>query len=138
MATINQLAKKGFRKNKKLYSSVKALQRCPQKRGICIKIFNIKPKKPNSAQRKIAKIKLFKGPKIRASIPGIGHNLQEFSLVMVRGCRVRDVPGMHYKIIRGKYDFFYLEKFERKHRRSKFSIPNARRRMIRQSKVNAS
>jgi len=128
MATFNQLAKKGFRKTKKSYSSVKALMKCPQKRGICLKIFNIKPKKPNSAQRKIAKIRLFNGCRIRASIPGVGFRLQEFAVVLVRGCRVRDVPGMHYKMIRGKRDFLYFEKFDRKHRRSKYGQPNRERR----------
>jgi len=125
MPTINQLLKK-CRKPKKRYSRTRILGGCPQRKGICVKVYITKPKKPNSAERKIAKIKLFNGKALRASIPGQGHTLQEHAIVMVRAARVRDIPGMQYKLIRGKYDFHFKESFERKQRRSKFSIPKSK------------
>lgn len=101
--TIVQLLK-GARKPKRLRSRVKALERCPQKRGICLKVYTTTPKKPNSGLRKVAKIKLSNGRKIIAKIPGIGHNLHEHSAVLIRAGRVRDIPGVSYRILRGSLD----------------------------------
>jgi small subunit ribosomal protein S12 len=122
MPTVNQLLKK-CRKPKRKYCRTLNLEGSPQRRGICVKVYITKPKKPNSAERKIAKIKLSTGKFIRAAIPGQGHTLQEHAVVLVRAGRVRDIPGMHYRIIRGKLDFNYKENFDRQQRRSKFSIP---------------
>lgn len=123
--TFNQLVRKGRGKRKK-YCRTLNLQGCPQRVGTCLKVYTTKPKKPNSAIRKIAKIRLSNGLRIRAAIPGQGHNLQNHAMVMVRAGRVRDIPGIHYKIIRGKYDFPYREAFNRSQRRSKFGIPRPR------------
>lgn len=100
MPTINQLIRYG-RKPKKKKSKAPALQGNPQKRGVCIKVSTMTPKKPNSALRKIARVRLSNGIEVTAYIPGIGHNLQEHSVVLVRGGRVKDLPGVRYKIIRG-------------------------------------
>src|SRR5436309_2393495 len=111
MPTFIQLSlkkKSSMRLKKKYYSRTKHLRGCPQKKGICVKVYITKPKKPNSAQRKVAKVALgrtFKAKKILVAIPGQGHTLQKFSVVMVRGGRVRDIPGVRYKLMRGKYDF---------------------------------
>ena len=105
MPTINQLCKKSCRKKKIFKSKTPALQKNPQKKGVCIKIFTRTPKKPNSALRKVAKIKLSTGKKLESYIPGEGHNLQEYSVVLMRGGRVADLPGVKYHLIRGKYDF---------------------------------
>ncbi len=105
MATINQLCKQYCRKKKFLKLKTRALQKNPQKRGICVKVFTRTPKKPNSAIRKVAKIKLSSGKRVEAYIPGEGHNLQEYSVVLMRGGRVPDLPGVKYHLIRGKYDF---------------------------------
>lgn len=105
MATITQLCKKHCRKKKNFKRKTKALQQCPQKRGVCVKVFTKTPKKPNSALRKVAKIKLSYGKKVEAYIPGEGHNLQDYSVVLMRGGRVKDLPGVKYHLIRGKYDF---------------------------------
>lgn len=105
MPTINQLCKKYCRVKKFFRSKVPALNQNPQKKGICLKIFNRTPKKPNSALRKVAKIKLSTGKILDAYIPGEGHNLQEYSVVLMRGGRVADLPGVKYHLIRGKYDF---------------------------------
>merc|ERR1712087_796464 len=117
MPTINQLCKTKrlvkVRKNK-----VPALQSNPQKKGICLKIFLRTPKKPNSALRKLARLKLTNGKKITAYIPGEGHKLQEYSTVLVRGGRVKDLPGIKYTLIRGKLDFSGLK--NRKTSRSKY------------------
>lgn len=83
----------------------KALKQCPQKRGVCVKVFIKTPKKPNSAQRKVAKVRLSYGKKVEAYIPGEGHNLQDYSVVLMRGGRVKDLPGVKYHLIRGKFDF---------------------------------
>lgn len=117
MPTINQLVK---RKRIKKYRSKKrpALEQCPQKKGICVKILTRSPKKPNSANRKLALIKLSNNKRIYGYIPGEGHNLQEHSVVLVRGGRVKDLPGIKYKIIRGALDFEGLK--ERKQARSKY------------------
>lgn len=105
MPTINQLCKKSCRRKKIFQSKTPSLQKNPQKKGVCIKIFTRTPKKPNSALRKVAKIKLSTGKKLESYIPGEGHNLQEYSVVLMRGGRVADLPGVKYHLIRGKYDF---------------------------------
>lgn len=122
MINYKQL-ERNCRKKKFHYNSSKLLLKCPQRKGVCIKIRIMAPKKPNSAQRKIVKLKLSTGRKILAYIPGQGHNLHEHSRVLVRGGKVPDLPGIHYKLIRGKYDFSWNETFERRNRRSKFGIP---------------
>ncbi len=103
LPTINQLIRKG-RKKKKTKSKARALQSCPQRRGVCTRVYTSTPKKPNSALRKIARVRLTNGIEITAYIPGEGHNLQEHSIVLVRGGRVRDLPGVRYKIVRGALD----------------------------------
>ncbi len=103
MPTINQLVRLG-RKPKKRKSKSPALDGCPQKRGTCIRVYTTTPKKPNSALRKVAKVRLSNGKEVIAYIPGIGHNLQEHSVVLVRGGRVKDLPGVKYHIVRGVYD----------------------------------
>ena len=103
MPTINQLIRKG-RENKTYKSKSPILQGCPQKRGVCLSVKTLTPKKPNSAMRKIARVRLTSGIDGTAYIPGIGHNLQEHSVVLIRGGRVRDLPGVRYHIIRGTLD----------------------------------
>jgi small subunit ribosomal protein S12 len=103
MPTINQLVRHG-RAPKKRKSKAPALAANPQKKGVCIRVYATTPKKPNSALRKVAKVRLSNGKEVIAYIPGEGHNLQEHSVVMVRGGRVKDLPGVKYHIIRGKYD----------------------------------
>lgn len=120
MPTFNQLINKG-RKKKKHKITLKSLDGCPFKRGVCLKVYTTKPKKPNSAIRKIAKVKLIKNKKkIIIAIPGIGHKLMEHSMVLVRGGRANDLPGVRYKAVRGKLDFLMDEKFNRKNKRSKY------------------
>jgi small subunit ribosomal protein S12 len=97
------------------------LQGCPQKRGVCVRVYTVTPKKPNSALRKVARVRLTNGIEITAYIPGIGHNLQEHSVVLVRGGRVRDLPGVRYKIIRGALDAAGVQ--NRKKSRSKYGTP---------------
>ena len=119
MSTLNQLIfRRQKRSLKNKLNKSPALEKCPQKKGICLKIYTKTPKKPNSALRKVAKIKLsnFKG--IIGYIPGISHNLQEHSIVLVRGGRVQDLPGVKYHLIRGKYDLLGLR--NRKTSRSKY------------------
>jgi small subunit ribosomal protein S12 len=103
MPTINQLIRKG-RKSEKKKSKSQALQRNPQRRGVCTLVRTQTPKKPNSALRKIARVRLSNGKEVTAYIPGIDHNLQEHSIVLVRGGRVRDLPGVRYHIVRGTLD----------------------------------
>ncbi len=103
MPTINQLIRHG-RQKKVSKSKTPALQGNPQKRGVCIRVMTQTPRKPNSALRKIARVKLVNGIEVTAFIPGVGHNLQEHSVVLVRGGRVKDLPGIRYKIIRGTMD----------------------------------
>lgn len=103
MPTTNQLIRKGRKKTKSKTKSP-ALQTCPQKRGVCTQVKTTTPKKPNSALRKIARIKLTNGAEVTAYIPGVGHNLQEHSVVLIRGGRVKDLPGVRYHIIRGTLD----------------------------------
>jgi len=101
--TINQLVRKG-RTQKKYKSKSPALERCPQKRGVCTRVFTTTPKKPNSAMRKVARIRLTNNIEVTGYIPGIGHNLQEHSIVLIRGGRVKDLPGVRYHVIRGPLD----------------------------------
>ncbi len=103
MPTINQLVRKG-RSDKRKKTKAPALQGCPQRRGVCTQVKTSTPKKPNSALRKIARVRLTNGIEVTSYIPGIGHNLQEHSIVLVRGGRVKDLPGVRYKIIRGTLD----------------------------------
>ena len=103
MPTINQLVRKG-REAVRQKSKTPAMQACPQKRGVCIRVYTTTPKKPNSALRKVARVRLTSGIEVTAYIPGVGHNLQEHSIVLVRGGRVKDLPGVRYKIIRGSLD----------------------------------
>ena len=103
MATISQIVRKG-RVRKKARSSAAALDGCPQKKGVCVRVSTVTPKKPNSAMRKVARVKLTNGLTVTAYIGGIGHNLQEHSLVLIRGGRVKDLPGVRYHIIRGTLD----------------------------------
>ncbi len=103
MPTINQLIR-SERKIKKQRSSSPALTKCPQKRGVCTRVYTTTPKKPNSALRKVAKVRLSNGYEVISYIPGIGHNLQEHSVVLIRGGRVKDLPGCRYHIVRGVLD----------------------------------
>ncbi|MFB0526639.1 MAG: 30S ribosomal protein S12 [bacterium] len=103
MPTINQLIKKG-RKKIKQKAKTPALGGCSQKRGVCIRVYTTTPKKPNSALRKVARVKLSNGMEVTAYIPGIGHNLQEHSIVLIRGGRVKDLPGVRYHVVRGTLD----------------------------------
>ncbi|USO02349.1 MAG: 30S ribosomal protein S12 [Alphaproteobacteria bacterium] len=103
MPTINQLVRKG-RIPVKAKNKVPALEACPQKRGVCTRVFTTTPKKPNSALRKVARIQLSNGYEVTGYIPGMGHNLQEHSVVMIEGGRVKDLPGVRYHIIRGTLD----------------------------------
>ncbi len=117
MPTINQLIRNP-RKPRKQRSKAPALEGNPQKRGVCIRVYTTTPKKPNSALRKVAKVRLSNGREIIAYIPGEGHNLQEHSVVLVRGGRVKDLPGVKYHIVRGVYDAAGVEK--RRNSRSKY------------------
>ena len=117
MPTINQLVRKG-RKNKTKRSKSPVLDSCPQRRGVCLQVKTQTPKKPNSALRKVAKIRLTNGFEVIGYIPGEGHNLQEHSVVMIRGGRVKDLPGVRYHIIRGVLDTQGVK--DRKQRRSKY------------------
>jgi len=117
MATIAQLCSK-IRKTQKYSTKTPALFGCPQKKGVCVKIFNRTPKKPNSALRKVAKFKLSSGKIVEAYICGEGHNLHEYSQALMRGGRVPDLPGVKYHLVRGKYDFEGLK--IRKTSRSKY------------------
>ena len=103
MPTINQLVRQA-RSKVKNRTAAPALQRCPQKRGVCIRVQTITPKKPNSALRKVARVRLTNGIEVTSYIPGEGHNLQEHSVVLIRGGRVKDLPGVRYHIVRGKLD----------------------------------
>ena len=117
MPTINQLVRKG-RKAIRRKTDAPALQACPQKRGVCVRVYTSTPKKPNSALRKIARVRLTNGIEVTSYIPGEGHNLQEHSLVLIRGGRVKDLPGVRYHIIRGKLDAVGVA--NRKRGRSKY------------------
>ncbi|RMH02084.1 MAG: 30S ribosomal protein S12 [Planctomycetota bacterium] len=117
MPTINQLVRKG-RKPTRKKSKSPVLDACPQKRGVCTQVKTMTPKKPNSALRKVARVRLSNGKEITAYIPGEGHNLQEHSIVLVRGGRVRDLPGVRYHVIRGTLDAAGVD--DRKRSRSKY------------------
>ena len=110
MLTKAQLCIRKSRKTKKSKKKTPALLQNPQRKGVCVRIFNRTPKKPNSALRKVVKLKLSGGRKVEAYIPGEGHNLQEYSVVLMRGGRVQDLPGVKYHLIRGKYDFQGVKK----------------------------
>ena len=117
MPTINQLVRKG-RQVVSYKTKCPALQENPQKRGVCTRVYTTTPKKPNSALRKVARVRLTNGMEVTAYIPGIGHNLQEHSVVLIRGGRVKDLPGVRYHIIRGKLDTTGVE--NRRKARSKY------------------
>jgi len=117
MPTINQLVRKGREKIIKR-NKVPALDACPQKRGVCIRVYTTTPKKPNSALRKVARVKLTNGQEVTCYIPGEGHNLQEHSVVLIRGGRVKDLPGVRYHILRGNLDTQGVT--NRKQQRSKY------------------
>jgi small subunit ribosomal protein S12 len=122
MPTINQLCK-NIRKRKRKKGSAPALRENPQLRGVCLKVFTRTPKKPNSALRKVARVRLSNGEIVSAYIPGEGHNLQEYSSVLVRGGRVKDLPGVKYHLVRGCYDLTGLVK--RKTSRSKYGTKSS-------------
>jgi small subunit ribosomal protein S12 len=115
--TISQLIRKGRKKVQKKTKSP-ALKMCPQKRGVCTRVYTTTPKKPNSALRKVARVRLTNGMEVTAYIPGVGHNLQEHSIVLIRGGRVKDLPGVRYHIIRGALDTLGVT--DRKRGRSKY------------------
>ena len=117
MPTINQMVRKG-RAIQKSRNKVPALESCPQKRGVCTRVYTTTPKKPNSALRKVARVRLTNGFEVTSYIPGEGHNLQEHSVVMIRGGRVKDLPGVRYHIIRGTLDTQGVN--DRRQRRSKY------------------
>lgn len=117
MPTINQLVRHGRKKIKKR-SDTPSLKACPQKRGVCVRVYTTTPKKPNSALRKVARVRLSNGIEVTSYIPGIGHNLQEHSVVLIRGGRVKDLPGVRYHIIRGTLDTLGVS--DRKQGRSKY------------------
>lgn len=123
MPTINQLIRKG---RKKLVKKTKApaLMSCPQRRGVCTRVMTFTPKKPNSALRKVARVRLTNGYEVTAYIPGIGHNLQEHSVVLIRGGRVKDLPGVRYHIVRGTLDTLGVT--DRKQGRSKYGAKKAK------------
>ncbi len=103
MPTFSQMARRG-RQRPRFKTSSPALQSCPQKRGVCIRVYTQTPKKPNSALRKVARVRLTNGMEVTTYIPGVGHNLQEHSIVLIRGGRVKDLPGVRYHVIRGTLD----------------------------------
>ncbi len=117
MPTINQLVRKGREQLKKKTKSP-ALDFCPQKRGVCTRVYTTTPKKPNSALRKVARVRLTNGMEVTSYIPGVGHNLQEHSVVLIRGGRVKDLPGVRYHIVRGTLDTLGVK--DRKKSRSKY------------------
>jgi len=117
MPTINQLVHNG-REAVRRKSKTPAMQGCPQKRGVCIRVYTTTPKKPNSALRKVARVRLTNGLEVTSYIPGVGHNLQEHSIVMIRGGRVKDLPGVRYHVIRGTLDAVGVA--NRKQGRSKY------------------
>jgi small subunit ribosomal protein S12 len=115
--TIAQLVKNG-REKVRVKTKSPALKSCPQKRGVCVRVYTTTPKKPNSALRKVARVRLMTGMEVTAYIPGVGHNLQEHSIVMIRGGRVKDLPGVRYHIIRGTLDSMGVA--DRRRSRSKY------------------
>lgn len=126
MPTKNQLLRKSSSRKKKFYRKKKpALEQCPQRKGVCFRVYTRTPKKPNSALRKIAKIRLTNSQEIIAYIPGEGHNLQEHSVVLVRGGRVKDLPGVKYKVVRGTLDLQGV--MTRKQARSKYGAKKGKK-----------
>jgi small subunit ribosomal protein S12 len=123
MPTINQLVRKGRKKIKSKRKSID-LDRCPQKKGVCLQVMTRTPKKPNSALRKVARVRLTNGKEVTGYIPGEGHNLQEHSIVLLRGGRVRDLPGVKYHIIRGRLDTAGVD--GRKRGRSKYGTKSSK------------
>ncbi|MGQ9687822.1 MAG: 30S ribosomal protein S12 [Desulfobaccales bacterium] len=117
MPTINQLVRKGRERQKKRTASP-ALQSCPQRRGVCVRVYTTTPKKPNSALRKVARVRLTNGIEVTTYIPGVGHNLQEHSVVLIRGGRVKDLPGVRYHVVRGTLDASGVQ--DRRRGRSKY------------------
>ncbi len=117
MPTINQLVRKR-RQAKRKFSKAPVLQKCPQRRGVCLQVKTMTPKKPNSALRKITRVRLSNGKEVTVYIPGEGHSLQEHSIVLVRGGRIRDLPGVRYKVVRGTRDTLGVE--GRKQARSRY------------------
>ena len=117
MPTLNQLVRHG-RRREKTKTGAPALKSCPQKRGVCTRVYTTTPKKPNSALRKVARVRLTNGIEVTTYIPGVGHNLQEHSIVMIRGGRVKDLPGVRYHVIRGTLDAVGVA--NRKQGRSKY------------------
>ena len=117
MPTINQLVRQGRKKTTKR-TNTPALQSCPQRRGVCVRVYTTTPKKPNSALRKVARVRLTNGIEVTSYIPGIGHNLQEHSVVLIRGGRVKDLPGVRYHIVRGTLDTLGVS--DRRQGRSKY------------------
>jgi small subunit ribosomal protein S12 len=117
LPTINQLVKTG-RKSPVVKSDSPALKRCPQKRGVCVRVYTSTPKKPNSALRKVARVRLTNGMEVTTYIPGVGHNLQEHSIVLIRGGRIKDLPGVRYHVVRGCLDTLGVDK--RMQSRSKY------------------
>lgn len=122
MPTIHQLVRKGRKRMKKKTASP-ALRANPQKRGVCTRVYTSTPKKPNSALRKVARVRLTNGVEVTAYIPGVGHNLQEHAIVLIRGGRVKDLPGVRYHIIRGTLDTMGVQ--NRKQGRSKYGTKKA-------------
>ena len=133
MPTIQQLVRKG-RLKPSFNSKAPALDACPQRRGVCVRVYTTTPKKPNSAMRKVARVRLTNGKEVNAYIPGEGHNLQEHSIVLVRGGRVKDLPGVRYHLVRGAMDAAGVD--GRKQRRSEVRSQEAEGRRTRQE-VNA-
>ena len=124
MPTIQQLVRKGRRTKIKVSKSI-ALNSCPQRRGVCVRVYTTTPKKPNSAMRKVARVRLTNGKEVNAYIGGEGHNLQEHSIVLVRGGRVKDLPGVRYHIVRGALDTAGVE--GRSQRRSKYGTKKVKK-----------
>ena len=124
MPTINQLVSYG-RKSPIQKTKAPALASCPQRRGVCTRVYTTTPKKPNSALRKVARVKLTSGTEVTAYIPGVGHNLQEHSIVLIRGGRVKDLPGVRYHIVRGTLDTTGVN--DRKQGRSKYGAKKAKK-----------
>ena len=123
MPTITQLVRIG-RERQRRKNTAPALQGCPQKRGVCTRVYTSTPKKPNSALRKVARVRLTNGIEVTSYIPGVGHNLQEHSVVLIRGGRVKDLPGVRYHIIRGTLDSIGVQ--ERRQSRSKYGAKRPR------------
>jgi len=137
MITLTQLIKRNrssrrtkTRMRKHHFCRSKALHNRPQLKGFCTRVYTTKPKKPNSSQRKVAKVRLSIKRHVLICIPGMGHNLQNYSVVLIRGGRPRDIPGVHYYAIRGKFSFIFREKFERSSARSKHGLKHNKNRIF--------